>query len=137
MNVNKFVEKINKVDEKNVELSSMKVELGLVEDIAKLSEQSRKVEEGLRTAKREGDIITAQKVEIEKQYEKLVKEENKYIDAFFKEEKKVDPILAKIDAALSKARSAANDLGIKVATIQGYSELERDAKNLSNARVGK
>jgi predicted transcriptional regulator len=123
--------------EEKVELSSEKVELGLVEDISKLSERANKLSDSLRAANAEQQELSKRKAELEKQYNALVKAEDKASDKFMKEESKVDKLLTQIDDSLSKARRAANDLGIKVNSIDGFKELEVDRNNLSKARVGK
>lgn len=127
----KAFSKIASIESKEVELKSEKVELGLVEDISKLSEQSKKLEGEVVSASKDMDVITDRKKSIEKEYADLTKKEDKARDKFFAQQKKIDPVLTKIKEALSKAERASSDLGIKPTAIDGYKELQQDYNRLA------
>ena len=121
----------------NVELKSEVVELGLVENIQKASDGSRKLTESLRDSNKSMNNADVAKKELEKEFEKVQKTLEKEQDKFFKLESRVDPMLTKMKDLLDKTKRAANELGVKPNNIDGFKELEQDVKELAKARVGK
>ena len=122
---------------REVNLSSEKVELGLVENISKASDSSKKLTENLRDSNNSMNKAETEKKELVKELEKVQKTFEKAQEKFFKLESKVDPVLTKAKDLLDKTKRAAVDLGIKPNNIDGFKELEQDIKELSKARIGK
>ena len=120
-----------------VELKSEVVELGLVENIQKASDNSRKLTESLRDSNKSMNDADVAKKELEKEFAKVQKTLEKEQDKFFKLESRVDPMLTKMKDLLDKTKRAANELGVKPSNIDGFKELEQDVKELAKARVGK
>lgn len=133
--VNEIIKHLNSIGEVN--LSAQKIELGVVEDMKKSSEQTKKLEGDLRASSKQMDDLTATRKKLEVEYEKLQKQIDKASESFFASEKKVDALAAKSNSLLDKAKRAANELGVNPTTIEGYKELEKDIDNLFKARVGK
>ena len=121
----------------NVELKSEVIEFGLVENIQKASDGSRKLTESLRDSNKSMNNADVAKKELEKEFEKVQKTLEKEQDKFFKLESRVDPMLTKMKDLLDKTKRAANELGVKPNNIDGFKELEQDVKELAKARVGK
>ena len=122
---------------KSVELKSEVVELGLVENIQKASDNSKKLTESLRDSNKSMNDADVAKKELEKEFAKVQKTLEKEQDKFFKLESRVDPMLTKMKDLLDKTKRAANELGVKPSNIDGFKELEQDVKELAKARVGK
>ena len=120
-----------------VELKSEVVELGLVENIQKASDNSKKLTESLRDSNKSMNDADVAKKELEKEFAKVQKTLEKEQDKFFKLESRVDPMLTKMKDLLDKTKRAANELGVKPSNIDGFKELEQDVKELAKARVGK
>ena len=125
------------LNRKSVELKSEVVELGLVENIQKASDSSRKLTESLRDSNKSMNNADVAKKELEKEFAKVQKTLEKEQDKFFKLESRVDPMLTKMKDLLDKTKRAANELGVKPSNIDGFKELEQDVKELAKARVGK
>ena len=134
--INEITRALNGMSDK-VDLKAEKIELGVVEDMKKSSEQTKKLEGDLRASSKQMDDLTATRKKFEVEYEKLQKQIDKASESFFASEKKVDALAAKSNSLLDKAKRAANELGVNPTTIEGYKELEKDTANLFKARVGK
>ena len=87
---------------KSVELKSEVVELGLVENIQKASDSSRKLTESLRESNKSMNDADVAKKELEKEFAKVQKTLEKEQDKFFKLESRVDPMLTKMKDLLDK-----------------------------------
>jgi hypothetical protein len=114
----------NKLFDK-VELASKKIELGIVEDIAKISNDANQLVKTLANDKiallnADKEITQAKKnvALVEKNADKIVADSDKNLS-------KGSSLLPKIGTILDKADAAAKGLGLDAKAIPGYAELDK------------
>jgi len=120
--LSKVYSKLNK----KTELATHKVDLGIVDDLKKLSNQASKLEKELRENSKEGFEIRKQEKEIEKSKTSLRK-------ILSNEIKKGDSIYKKLDSLIQKAFKTSKELGVNPKEIKGFSEANDRLQTINNA----
>ena len=114
--LNKVFSKLAKADKKT-ELASQKVELGLVDDIAKGLNASEDLVDAIKSSVSFAEKVAKDRSALLKDLPKLLKESNN--------------VFAKSAKFLSNAQDAANELGLKTNSIKNYDKLENKLNELA------
>ena len=111
------------------ELKSSKIELGVVEDIAKIAADGNQILKILANDKlflqNADKNIQSTKIQAEKLIEAVMKEADRVVGITDKNAQKALALLPKIGTILDKADAAAKGLGLDSKGITGYTELDK------------
>ena len=111
------------------ELASVKVELGVVEDIAKIAADGNQILKILANDKlflqNADKNIQSTKIQAERLIEAVMKEADRVVGITDKNAQKALALLPKIGTILDKADQAAKGLGLDSKGITGYSDLDK------------
>ena len=120
------------------ELATQKVELGVVEDIAKISADANSILKTLNNDKvflqNADKNIQSTKIQAEKLIEAVMKEADRVVGITDKNAQKALALLPKIGTILDKADQAAKGLGLDSKGITGYTELDKLYFAIDSAR---
>ena len=121
----KIVELSNELD-KEVELSSEQIELGISDNISKLAAKAEDAVKKGQAKLKEFDSIKKDFAKVQKEY--IAKEDKvRKLQSGTPEiaEKIAGSLPEKIDALRDKIKKAADDLGVDVKSLKGWSELNK------------
>ena len=126
--MNKHVfEKIAKLEK--TELSEVKVDLALVDDLANLGKEAAQISKDLLAATSNADKMKMEMEKMKQQFDAEVKNVAKFYNAAAKFQTKEDKVYEKAD-------KAAKDLGLKIDAIPGYKTYWDNSMNVNSAING-
>ena len=116
----------NKLNKAKTELATHKIELGLVDDLKKITSDASKIEKNTRTNNKESFRLRDVQKEIDEQKRNLIKELTNDI-------KKGDSIYKKLNSTLEKAFKISKELGINTNEIKGFNQASDQLARIVNA----
>lgn len=125
MSINSVLEKISKINE-STELASHKVDLGLVEDIATATNAAKQIADTLNAAVTKAD-------DIQVQLSKLQTEFNTQVANVKKLYPQAEKFQTNEDKIWDKAKTAADNLGLKREDIKGWADFQKNGLSVNSA----